>query len=119
MYPCNKKQLPTISMYAGATKVLHFPVTNPSGNSADLTNCTARLTAVNSAHKNSRPAIILDGVVSPTASDVFLFTMEPKDTIEEEGKYIYQVWIVGSDGKPEEPQQGELYITKNIDKTFI
>lgn len=119
MYPCNNNQLPTISMYAGATKVLHFPVTNPSGNSVDLTNCTARLTAVNSAHKNSRPVIAKNGVVSSGASDTFVFTLEPKDTIEEDGKYIYQIWIIGPDGKPEEPQQGELYITNNIDKMSI
>lgn len=118
MCPYNKSALPTLVLYAGSTKNLYVPVTNKMGVSVDVCDCSARLSVINCVHKNSRPVISKDAILVEGASDTLLFALSPEDTINLEGKFIYQIWIIGSDGLAEEPQQGELYIKRNIDKTF-
>ena len=120
MYPCNQQyRLPTISIVAGAAKNLYFPVTNKSGETVNTTGCTARFSAVNCANRAGRTVIEKVATTVDGALDVLTFTLEPKDTINLEGKFIYQIWVKDANGIPEEPQQGELYIVRNIDKTFI
>ena len=120
MYPCKKEdKLPTLSFCAGATKNFYFPVTNKTGDEVDATGCSARLSVINCTNRSGKPVIQKDAHLIDGASSVFKFTLDPDDTINLKGKFIYQIWIKDSKGIPEEPQQGELYITQNIDKSFI
>lgn len=45
--------------------------------------------------------------------------LEPSDTYELYGKFIYQISIRDVDGNVEIPQQGLMYVTNNINKSFI
>jgi len=46
-------------------------------------------------------------------------TLDPLDTVDLCGKYIYQITIKDINGNIEIPKQGILFITNNINKSFI
>lgn len=120
MYPCDQhRRLPTICIYAGAEKKIYFPVRNKSGDAVNAAGCTGKFSAVNCANRSGNLAIEKTATVVAGIGDTLMVSLSPNDTINLEGKFIYQIWIRGADGVYEEPQQGDLYIIRNIDKTFI
>lgn len=54
-----------------------------------------------------------------TSDNVLMVTLEPAETVDLCGKYIYQVIIKDMNGDTEIPKQGVLYITNNINKSFV
>lgn len=54
-----------------------------------------------------------------TAENVLAVTLDPLDTVDLCGKYIYQITIKDINGNIEIPKQGILFITNNINKSFI
>jgi hypothetical protein len=54
-----------------------------------------------------------------TSDNVLTVTLLPTETVDLFGKYIYQIMIRDIDGDVEIPKQGILYITNNINKSFI
>lgn len=116
MIPCDKK-LPTIVMIGGASKVLGFRIFNRGGSLVDITNCTARFAIIDSVNKYGDPIFYKDA--EKYNDNVFSVDLNPSDTVNCCGKYIYQISIIDEDGSAEEPQQGYLYIKNNIDKDYL
>ena len=52
-------------------------------------------------------------------NNVLTVTLAPTETVDLSGKYIYEIQIKDIDGDVEIPKQGILYITNNINKSFI
>ena len=54
-----------------------------------------------------------------SAFNILSVDLTPKETYELSGKYIYQITIRDVNGNVEIPKQGLMYITNNINKSFI
>jgi hypothetical protein len=116
--------LPTVSFVGGSEQVLEFyTYRDKTGEPFDLVGCTARLSAVSAANRSGKPVILVD--MSITSSDdsdisnVLVATLQGSDTVNLEGKYIYQISIMDSDGTSDIPRHGIFLISRNIDKAFI
>ena len=115
--------LPTISMIGGGAKNLYFHIYDKkSGDEALVSGCQGRFSIVNGAsrHGFDKSTTVLVKEITPFPEDknVMQVTLDPQDTLYLNGKYIYQVWIIGADGVAEEPQQGEFYVKRNIDPDY-
>lgn len=55
----------------------------------------------------------------PASLSYHQLTVDPLDTVDLCGKYIYQITIKDINGNIEIPKQGILFITNNINKSFI
>lgn len=116
--------LPTIDFVGGETQDLAFHVYFYKDKKPfSLTGCTCNFSIVSFTNKMGAPiltkpmgAIFNDDVSS---DNVLTVTLSPTDTIDLFGKYIYQIIIRDIEGDIEIPKQGILYITNNINKSFI
>ena len=115
--------LPTIDFVGGSTQDLLFHVYFHSvKNPFDLTGCSGRFALVNYLNKNGAPIFTKNMTVESGADDfdnILTVTLEPSDTADLAGKYIYQISLKDGDGDVEIPKQGIMYITKNIDQGFV
>lgn len=116
--------LPTIDFVGGETQDLAFHAyfyVNKLPFS--LSRCTASFAVVSFTNKTGAPIltkpmkVVFDNSV--TVENVLSVTLDPSDTVDLCGKYIYQISIKDIDGDIEIPKQGILFITNNINKSFI
>lgn len=88
-----------------------------------MTGCTANFAIVSFTNKMGKPILTkpMEAIFNDdgTINNVLIVTLEPKETVELCGKYIYQIQIQDIDGDVEIPKQGLLYITNNINRGFI
>lgn len=116
--------LPTIDFVGGETQDLMFNVYFYKNKKPfSLTGCTCNFSIVSFTNKTGAPilskqmnAIFNDDISS---DNVLTVTLEPTETVDLFGKYIYQIIIKDINGDAEIPKQGILYITNNINKGFI
>ena len=89
----------------------------------DLTGATCNFAVMNYTSRTSTPtiskAMTLDYGEDPTVLNVAKAHLDPEDTLELKGKFIYQVTIEDAGGAIEIPGQGWMYIADNINKGFI
>lgn len=115
--------LPTIDFVGGATQVLGFRMRTKDGKAGfNLSGCTANFAVINCVHKNGAPVISKEMTVtssSGTTNDMLVVSLDPDDTIDLCGKYLYQIAIVNDEGDIEIPKQGYLLIRRNINKQFV
>lgn len=116
--------LPTIEFVGGETQDLSFNVYFYQNRKPySLTSCTCEFSIVHFRNKTGEPVLtkMMDVAYSATTEtyNVLTVTLNPMDTVDLAGKYIYQISIRDVDGDVEIPKQGILYITNNIDKDFI
>ena len=116
--------LPTIDFVGGETQDLSFNVYFYKNHRPfSLTGCTSNFSIV--SFNNRAGAPILDKQMEAifneagTSNNVLIVTLNPTETVDLSGKYIYQITIRDIDGDVEIPKQGILYITNNINKGFI
>ena len=115
MCPCEELcKLPDVSFIGGTTKKFRFNIFNSSGTPVDLTELTAKMVIVNSAFRGSAPLITINMARAGDSDNTFIATLDPAQTKQLYGKFIYQVTVAGVD-YDEEPRQGNMYISKNID----
>lgn len=120
MHSCqDQNKMATIHMMAGATKILSFSIVDESGRPVDLEGYTARFSFGSASNRYGNSIVAKTMSIKSNFSNVFSVVLSAEDTIGLCGKYIYQVWVIGADGLPEEPMQGDLYIERNIDKDFL
>lgn len=117
-------ELPTIAFVGGERKTISLHTYNYSGELPfDLTNCTCRFSMVHHLNQLGEPVLTkmmtVSGVSGETYDNVLTVELEPTDTVNLFGKYIYQVTIKDQDGGVEIPKKGVLLIDNNIDKSFI
>ena len=116
--------LPTIDFVGGETQDLAFNVYFYKNKQPfSLTGCTCNFSIVSFTNKTGAPILSkpMDAIFNDDVSsdNVLTVTLEPTDTVDLFGKYIYQIIIKDINGDAEIPKQGILYITNNINKGFI
>ncbi len=117
-------QLPTIDFVGGETQDLAISVYFYKNKKPySLSGCTSSFSIVSLRNKTGVPILTKPMGVSfsndGSINNVLTVTLEPSETVHLAGKYIYQIQIKDIDGDVEIPKQGLLYITNNIDKSFI
>lgn len=112
--------LPTIDFVGGETQNLLFNVYSSGGKQPfNLSDCTASFAVVNFTNKTGKPLLTKLMEADNKNTNVLRVRLLPSETMDLFGKYIYQITIKDSDGNVEIPKQGLLYITNNINKSFI
>lgn len=123
-YTLSPYTLPTIDFVGGETQDLAFNVYFYKNNKPfSLTGCTSNFSIVSFNNKAGVPVLTktmgANFNEAGTSNNVLTVTLEPTETVDLSGKYIYQITIRDIDGDVEIPKQGILYITNNINKSFI
>ena len=119
--------LPTISFVGGATQELLFHALFFANRMPiDLSGGTAEFSVEDHLYKDGEPILTKamtiekgdanDGVVMNNLLRVIL---DAEDTVDWEGKYIYQISVKDGKGGVDIPSQGVLYVYKNIHEGFI
>ena len=125
--PSNPYTLPTIDFVGGSTQDLAFRVYfYLNGNPFDLSSCTADFSVINYVNKKGTPLIskamsIAEGDCKDgeRVSNTLCVTLDPEDTVDLVGKFIYQITIRDISGDVEMPDHGILQITNNINKVYV
>lgn len=116
--------LPTIDFVGGETQDLLFNVYFYKNNQPfSLSGCTSNFSVVSFTNKTGVPILSkqMTSIFNDagTFDNVLTVTLQPSETVDLCGKYIYQIIIKDINGDAEIPKQGILYITNNINKSFI
>lgn len=110
--------LPTIDLVGGETQKLLFHLYHYTGKRPfDTEGCSCDFSIVSNLNKTGEP--IVSKQMESGSGNVLQLKLLPEDTLKLSGKYIYQISIRDADGDMEIPKQGVLYITNNINKSFI
>lgn len=122
-------QLPTIEFIGGETTTIVFnlwalsPNEKPNkGLPYNANGCTVTFSLIDSNNKTGNPLLSKkctllseeDGT-SPRAS----VTISPSETVNQSGRFIYQITVRNGAGETEIPGQGIAYINLNIDRSLI
>ncbi len=124
--PCTYT-LPTINFVGGATQKLMFHTYYYQGKHPfDLSFCTAKFAIVSYNNKHTKPKVLKNMTIQNNTRpdeepvpNILYVELEASDTVDLEGKYIYQITIQADSGDVEIPDQGIMYITNNIDRDSI
>lgn len=116
--------LPTIDFVGGETQDLLFNVYFYKNDQPfSLSGCTSNFSVVSFTNKTGVPILSkqMTSIFNDagTSDNVLTVTLQPSETVDLCGKYIYQIIIKDINGDAEIPKQGILYITNNINKSFI
>lgn len=119
----NPYTLPTISFVGGETQQLSFHIySHISKRPFSLSGCTAQISISEINNKFGEPVLVKEmaAVTGENGPDnVLAVTLDADETVELQGKHIYQIQIKDIDGTVEIPGHGAMYITNNINKAFI
>lgn len=117
--------LPTIDFVGGSTQELVFHTFfSQNRKPFDLSSCTASFAVINFINKNGSPLITKTMQVDKsevgdgTVTNVLRVVLQPEDTVDLVGKFIYQISIQDISGDIEIPDQGIIRIANNINKDF-
>jgi len=118
-------KLPEIRFVGGASEDLEFNVyydeTDPKP--FNLFGGEVRFSIVNFVNKNSAPLVSkpmeIDVGTDELTYSVLRVSLEPTDTVDLFGKFVYQITIRDIEGNIDIPHQGIINIHNNIDKAFI
>ena len=116
--------LPTIDFVGGETQDLAFHIYFYRGKKPyGLSGCTANFSIVSFRNKTGSRILSKEMGVrfsdDGTINNILTVTLEPTETVDLSGKYIYEIQMRDIDGDIEIPKQGILFITNNINKNFI
>ena len=116
--------LPEIQFVGGENQKFYIYLWTPPPNSEpfNANGCVVNFSIINYSNKIGVPVLSklceiennTDGI--PCIAVVELLADE---TVMLYGKYIYQITIIDPDSKTEIPNQGLMYIAKNINQGFI
>lgn len=117
--------LPELCFVGGSSEDLQF---NLFYNEADpkpfnIFGGEANFSIVNFLNKNSIPLVSKKMIIAineeETYYNVLRVSLEPEDTVNLFGKFVYQITIKDIDGNVDIPHQGIINIHNNIDKVFL
>lgn len=113
--------LPTFYMTAGDSKSLTIPIYTRRGQQIDVAGMTARLIIADFVGVCEEPLVVKTcAAAAGTTNDFMVFStkLEPADTVDLFGCYLYQVTAkdIGDDFGI---MRGKLYIYRNRDKAAI
>lgn len=123
-YDINPYTLPTIEFVGGETQELMFHVYFYRGKRPfGLIGHAGNFSIVDFRNKTGAPILTKNMTVledpDTATCNILSVDLSPLETYELSGKYIYQITIVDVNGNVEIPKQGLMYITNNINKSFI
>lgn len=117
---CNQYELPTICFVGGGNQEFEYEVFYLNEQTPfDVTSCRARFSVVSCTNKYGTPVVSKDMIASDDDTNKLSVTLTAQDTVNLNGKYYYQIYIVDEQGNAEPPCQGVMYVRSNIDKSFI
>lgn len=116
--------LPTIEFVGGETQDLVFHVYFYANNKPfGMVGSSANFSVVNYLNRTGAAVIskAMDVAYNAdgTVMNVLTVTLDPADTLNMSGKYIYQISIRDIGGDAEIPKQGILHVINNINKDFM
>lgn len=115
--------LPTICFVGGETQNLRFHMYRVKTETPfNVSGCTASFAVAYYQYRLDGPILTKDMTIDETEleyGNVFAVDLEPSDTVDLSGKFIYQITVKDQDGEVEIPKQGILYVIDNIHKAFI
>lgn len=114
--------LPQDHFVAGQTCKYAWRLLRESGQPFNANGCEGVFSLIDYSHKDNEP--ILTKTIEFIMGDEGLMniatvSLDPQDTLYLDGKYIYQISIKDLEGNVEIPNQGLLYISNNIHKSFV
>jgi len=113
--------LPDWEFVGGVTQEYDFTLRSENGYFYDIPGATASLAVA--PFVNPKDAVIVkQGFIIANSSGVNCvahFSLDKNDTVNLHGKFIYQISVKNIDGTMAPPMRGRMYITENIDKTFV
>lgn len=122
----NQYTLPNIFFVGGATQELAFRCyAFQHKRPFDLFSCTANFAIINYNNKNGTPRVSKEmeirseNGVDGDVANILYVELEPSDTANLVGKFIYQITIRDISGEVEIPDQGIIHIANNINKSFV
>jgi hypothetical protein len=116
--------LPEITFVGGETQTIHLRLFTPQPEALpfDANDCLVNFAIINSSNKIGVPILSKYGSVLPDESgvpNIVSVRLLPMETAMLYGKYIYQITVIEISGDVEIPNQGHMFITKNINQNFI
>ena len=116
--------LPELAFVGGSSEELVFHAyrngTEPKP--FGLTGCTANFSIAYYADKSGAPLASKEMTIKMDSANVYenimTILLEPEDTIDLFGKYVYQITVKDPDDNAD-IRQGILMIHKNVDKAFL
>lgn len=112
--------LPTIEFVGGESQELLFHTYHYKNKEPfSVTGCTSNFSVVDFRNKNGIPVVNKKMTIPDNSINILYVELLPTETYELSGKYIYQITIRDVSGNVEIPKQGLMYITNNINKSFI
>ena len=114
--------LPEISFVGGEYQNLVFNLLTTSGTDFDAGECKVGFAVIHYANKNGIPILTKDAEIRCGKNGVMsiaVIDIQPNDTVDLYGRFVYQITICDADGATEIPGQGIIDITRNIHPEFI
>lgn len=114
--------LPEDRFIGGQTCEYEWHLYRESGQAYSAIGCEGKFALIDYSQKFGKPVLektLAFAVNSDGIQNVVSVTLEPKDTKDLQGKYIYQISIKDCNGNVEIPGQGIFYISNNINKSYI
>lgn len=116
--------LPEINFIGGSSEDLQFNLYSDETNPEPFTlyGGKANFSIVNFINKNSTPVLSKQMEISlnddQTSYNIVRVSLEPADTVDLSGKFVYQIILTDVDGNVDIPHQGIINIHTNINKTY-
>lgn len=117
--------LPELCFVGGSSEDLQFNLFFNKDNPEpfNIFGGEANFSIVNFLNKNSTPLVSKKMDISmndeETHYNILRVSLEPSDTVDLFGKFVYQITIRDIDGNVDIPHQGIINIHNNIDKIFV
>ena len=113
--------LPDWEFVGGVTQEYDFTLRAENGYFYDIPGATASLAVASFVNPKNTVFTKSGSIVanSAGANCVVRFLLDKNDTVNLHGKFIYQITVKNTDGTVAPPMRGRMYITENIDKSFI
>lgn len=112
-----KITLPEYHMVAGETQILIVPVYSTTGRQIDATGMTAKFAITDFLFRDSNPIVTKDCTIvsgNSTSMRVLRVQLDPEDTIDIYGKYVYQ-FTATDDAGSIYATQGSIFVYSNAD----
>lgn len=117
--------LPEINFIGGESQTLIFNLYTLSGTPFDANGCTFGFAIINYVNKNGVPLLIKESpdvkvqLGESGVPNIVVVNLLPEDTVDFQGRYVYQITVLDSYGETEIPGQGIINIIRNIHQSFI
>ena len=115
--------LPKIVFVAGQSSTFNWRIYDSSGDNFDCSECSGNLAVIEYDDKTGDALLSKDLTFTSENDDgvynIASATLSPSDTLDWDGKYVYQLTIVDASGSAEIPNKGIMLVSNNINPSFL